>query len=87
MVATCKSQVQDAVFHRILLGGDQLTSTRARSAKRLKMNGISPVSRLEGLCPCAEDWHTKMNLLEVCFHHYLYNVHCALYVYTCTCMC
>ena len=29
------------------------------------MNGITPHSRIEGLNPCAEDWHTKMNLLDV----------------------
>ena len=46
--------VQDAVLHPLLFGGDQLTAARARGAKRIKMNGISPITRLEGLIPCAK---------------------------------
>ena len=55
-------------FTTYYFGGDQLTATRARGAKRPKMNGITPVSRLEGLSPCAEDWHARMNFLEVHIH-------------------
>lgn len=58
-------QVQQAAFHQILFGGDQLTAARGRGAKRLRMNSISPLARLDGLIPCAEDWHTKLNLLSV----------------------
>ena len=57
--------VQQALIHKILFGGDQLTAARARSAKNAKSNSASPLSRLEGLVPCAEDWHAKLNLLEV----------------------
>ena len=58
-------QVPKAVFHPIIIGGDQLTASRARGAKKAKVHADSPVSRLEGLIPVAEDWHTKLNLLEV----------------------
>ena len=61
--------VQDAVLHPLLFGGDQLTAARAR--------GISPMTRLEGLIPCAEDWHAKVNLLEVLYHNY--TVYCRLF--------
>ena len=53
------------MFHPIIIGGDQLTASRARGAKKAKVHADSPVSRLEGLIPVAEDWHTKLNLLEV----------------------
>ena len=33
------------------------------------MNSISPKTRLEGLIPCTEDWHTKLNLLGVNYVH------------------
>ena len=58
-------QVLKGVFHPIIIGGDQLTASRARGAKKAKVHADSPVSRLEGLIPVAEDWHTKLNLLEV----------------------
>ena len=57
--------VQKAVFHNIFIGGDQLTAARARGAKKLRVNSVSPVVRLDGLDPCAEDWHTRLNLLDV----------------------
>lgn len=57
--------VQQALMHKVLFGGDQLTAVRARSAKKAKSNSASPLTRLEGLVPCAEDWHAKLNLLEV----------------------
>lgn len=55
-----------AIFHKILFGGDQLTAARARGAQRIRVNSVSPQAKLEGLIPCAEDWHTKLNLLGVC---------------------
>lgn len=58
-------EIPQAIFHRILFGGDQLTAARARGAQRIRMNSVSPQARLEGLIPCAEDWHTKLNLLGV----------------------
>ena len=49
----------------ILFGGDQLTAARARGAKKAKFNSYCSVTQLDGLIPCAEDWHTKMNFLGV----------------------
>lgn len=58
-------EVLDASLHRIFFGGDQVTAARARGAVRAKMNSLSPVTQLAGIIPCAEDWHTKLNLLDV----------------------
>ena len=58
-------QVPQALLHPIILGGDQLTAARGRGAKKAKLHADTPASRLEGLVPAAEDWHTKVNLLEV----------------------
>ena len=49
----------------VLFGGDQLTAARARGAKRAVMNGATFQKRLEGIYPVAEDWHAKMNFLDV----------------------
>lgn len=57
--------VSKASVHPILIGGDQLTAARARSALKAKANEDKPSLRLEGLIPVAEDWHTKVILLEV----------------------
>ena len=68
-------------FHRILIGGDQLTIARARSVKKAKINSVDPSLRLDGLLPVAEDWHTRLNLLQVKTHkHFHYNNYvCRLY--------
>ena len=29
------------------------------------MNSTSAASRLQGIIPCAEDWHVKLNFLDV----------------------
>ena len=58
-VATLKQ----ATMHSILLRGDQLTASRARGARKARVNSDSPLSRFEGLIPCAEDWHAKMYIL------------------------
>lgn len=50
---------------KILFGGDQLTVTQAR---RARVNSLSAVTRLEGIIPCAEDWHVKLNLLDGSFY-------------------
>ena len=58
-------QVHKASMHPILFGGDQMTASRSRSAIKAKANGESPLSRLEGIIPVMEDWHTKANFLGV----------------------
>ena len=54
--------------HRILLGGDQLTAARARSAVKNVGNGNSSIGKLLGLIPVIEDWHTKLLLLVVSYN-------------------
>ena len=58
-------QVPGAFLHAILIGGDQLTAARGRGAKKVKVHADSATGRLEGLIPVAEDWHTKVTLLQV----------------------
>ena len=52
--------------HGVLFGGDQLTVARARGAKKIMSNALTRAKRIEGIVPVAEDWHTKMNFLDVC---------------------
>lgn len=58
-------------FHKLLLGGDQLTVARCRSAQHGRSNEVTPSEQLKGFVPCVEDWHAKQCLLEVhaCMHH------------------
>ena len=49
--------VAKASVHQILIGGDQLTAVRARSALKAKANEDTPSLRLEGFVPVIEDWH------------------------------
>ena len=58
-------EVTSARGRPILFGGDQLTVARARGAQKAKVNSTSPSSRLEGLVPMIEDWHSKVVLLKV----------------------
>ena len=57
--------LQSAKFSPLIMGGDHLTAERARGAIRIRMNSDTPVKRLEGLIPVSEDWHAKLNMLEV----------------------
>ncbi len=57
--------ITKAVTHEILLGGDQLSQARARTAMKVKANGDTPSSRLEGFMLTVEDWHAKLTLYEV----------------------
>ena len=50
-------------FHRVLLGGDQLTVARVRSCQRGRANSDSAVNRFNGLLPIAEDWHTGVTVI------------------------
>ncbi len=45
-------------FHKILLGGDQLTVARVRGTQALRVSEEKAVDRLEGVIPVVEDWHT-----------------------------
>ena len=55
-------------YRRILFGGDQLTSCRARSIQRTMRTSDTPELRCSGLLPVTEDWHCKVVLLEVSNH-------------------
>ena len=52
-------------FHHILFGGDQVTASRTRSAKRMRQNAELGKAKLQGFIPIIEDWHAKVVLLEV----------------------
>lgn len=52
-------------FHRILLGGDQLTVARARGSIAVRKDHDSSKQRFDGLLPIVEDWHAKQSLLKV----------------------
>lgn len=56
---------EKARFHQILVGGDQLTAARARSAMKVKVNSHTPSKKLLGIVPVVEDWHAKANFLGV----------------------
>ena len=61
---------QHIQFHRILLGGDQLTVARTRGSQEAMANSSTAFKRLEGLIPVIEDWHARVVLAEVamCFN-------------------
>lgn len=46
-------------FHKILLGGDQLTVARCRSGQIGRRNEVQPSKQLRGLLPVVEDWHAN----------------------------
>jgi len=82
--------VPKACIHPILIGGDQLTANRARCAIRAKVNEETPALRLEGLIPVAEDWHTKLNFLDVSYnyiHVYIYSYIAIVIFYLYTTLC
>lgn len=58
-------EIDNELFHQILLGGDQLTVARARGSIAARQDHITRRERLEGLFPVVEDWHTKQCLLKV----------------------
>eukprot|EP00731_Ephydatia_muelleri_P022356 Em0014g947a len=57
-------------MHRILIGGDQLTVARMRSAINIKNNSWTATGRLEGFIPVAEDWHTKAIYLDLIWRYF-----------------
>ena len=54
-------------FHKILLGGDQLTVARIRSSQHIVKNSERGLERLEGLTAVVEDWHAKQCLMQVSY--------------------
>ena len=51
---------EDYLYHKLLLGGDQLTIARSRSSIAIRADHDLAREHLEGLLPVVEDWHTKM---------------------------
>jgi len=58
-------EVDDELFHKIFLGGDQFTVARARGSIAVRLDHQSQRDHLEGLLPVVEDWHAKQCLLKV----------------------
>ena len=58
-------QCKTEMLHYTLLGGDQLTVSRAKGCQRIRCDSIMPSERLKGLQPVIEDWHAKGVFLEV----------------------
>ncbi len=67
IIHVCRQEVSDTL-RPIPLGGDQLTCERVRGAHRSMADGDTPEERLEGLFSMIEDFHEKMNFLQVIIH-------------------
>ena len=63
-------EIDDKIFHQILLGGDQLTVARAQGSICAHQDHVTWREHLEGLLPVIEDWNAKQCLLKV--HHFKY---------------
>ena len=64
-------QVPQASLHQILFGDGQLNAARARGAISARVNSLSGKAHLDGIITCAEDWHVKLNLLNVSSYYYM----------------
>ena len=64
--------VDKTSFHKVLLGGDQLTAARVRGTKSLKQIETRAVDRLQGLIPVVEDWHARMAFVTVSNFLFIY---------------
>jgi hypothetical protein len=49
----------------IPLGGDQLSCERVRGAHMVRLDSDTPEERLEGCMSMIEDFHEKMNFIQV----------------------
>lgn len=58
-------EMEDKVFHRILVGGDQLTTARCRGSAAARSDHQTSLDHLKGLVPVTEDWHAKKTFLMV----------------------
>ena len=57
---------------RVPFGGDQLTSARATTARKVRVTSKG-LDALRGLVPFVGDWHAKVNFEEVCYRYYAIN--------------
>jgi len=53
------------LFHRVLLGGDQLTIARCRGSIAARCDHPTLLERFRGIVPVTEDWHAKRTYLMV----------------------
>ena len=51
--------------HQIFFGGDQLTCERSRNSQLAVQDGSSKEKRLEGFICKPEDWHPRVNFLQI----------------------
>ena len=58
--------LNDYNFHRILVGGDQLTAARCQGSTAACGDHGTSLQRLQGLVTVSEDWHSKQTFLMVC---------------------
>lgn len=52
-------------MHEILIGGDQVTVTRARSSIAVRRTHDTNKEKLLGVVPVIEDWHARLILMQV----------------------
>ncbi len=52
-------------FHKILLGGDQLTVARVRGTVALRVTHDTAEEQLSGVLPVVEDWHARLTFMKV----------------------
>ena len=52
-------------FHKVLVGGDQLTVARVRGTTALRVTHDTPLEHLSGVTPVVEDWHARLTFMKV----------------------
>lgn len=61
----------DYQFLTTLVGGDQLSTARARGAIDIQGNAENSYDKLHGVLPVTEDWHAKVCLMQVRLSHFV----------------
>jgi hypothetical protein len=56
---------EDYDVHQILLGGDQLTVSRARSSRDIRSNENASRDRSASFVPVIEDWHAHQTFMKL----------------------
>ena len=64
-VPVSSSGANNDYYSPIPFGGDQLTASRATTAKKTRVTS-SGKNALRGLVPFCADWHAKVNFIQVC---------------------
>ncbi|XP_071172881.1 uncharacterized protein [Mytilus edulis] len=74
-----KEDIRDetnAGLRPIAVGGDQLSVERIRCAHMARLDGDTPEERLEGVFAMVEDFHEKMNFLQVIMDKFYLTTSC-----------